>query len=237
MKKRIWELDAFRGLCVLGMVIVHLSFDVVYLYRLVDWVFPPWLEFLSHWGGVLFLMLSGICVTLGRHSLRRGLIVFSSGMVITAVTVAMYLFRFANKTIIIYFGALHCLGICMILWCIFRNFPSWLLTLIGVLLAAAGIYLGTVILVDFPWLVPLGFLYPEFSTADYFPLLPHFGFFLLGAVIGRKVYSKKVTLFPNVNDRNPLIRVLCFVGRHSLLIYLVHQPLLAAFTWLLSKVL
>ena len=125
----------------------------------------------------------------------------------------------------------------MILWCIFRNFPSWLLTLIGVLLAAAGIYLGTVILVDFPWLVPLGFLYPEFSTADYFPLLPHFGFFLLGAVIGRKVYSKKVTLFPNVNDRNPLIRVLCFVGRHSLLIYLVHQPLLAAFTWLLSKVL
>ena len=101
MKKRIWELDAFRGLCVLGMVIVHLSFDVVYLYRLVDWVFPPWLEFLSHWGGVLFLMLSGICVTLGRHSLRRGLIVFSSGMVITAVTVAMYLFRFANKTIII----------------------------------------------------------------------------------------------------------------------------------------
>ena len=35
--KRIWELDAFRGLCVLGMVIVHLVFDVVYLYRLVDW--------------------------------------------------------------------------------------------------------------------------------------------------------------------------------------------------------
>lgn len=233
MKKRIWELDAFRGVCILGMVIVHLLFDVVYLYRLVDWVFPPWLDFISRWGGVLFLLLSGICVTLGSRSFRRGLIVFGSGMVITAVTVAMYLLHLANKAIIIYFGVLQCLGVCMMLWSVFRHFPTWFLTFSGILFAAVGLYLGTVVLVDFPWLMPLGFLFPGFSTADYFPLLPHFGFFLLGAAIGRKVYPKKETLFPAVNDRNPLLRPLCFAGRHSLLIYLVHQPLLAGLAWLL----
>ena len=237
MKKRIWELDAFRGICVLGMVVVHLLFDMVYLYRLVDWRFPPALEFIVHWGGVLFLLISGICVTLGSHSVRRGLIVFGCGMVITAVTVAMYLLNLANRTIIIYFGALQCLGVCMILWGLFKHCPSWFLTLTGILFAAVGVYLGTVVLVDFPWLMPLGFLYPGFATADYFPLLPHFGFFLLGAVIGRNVYRQKVTLFPNVNTGNPIVRFICFTGRHSLVIYMVHQPLIAALTWLLAQIL
>ena len=237
MKKRIWELDAFRGICVLGMVVVHLLFDMVYLYRLVDWRFPPVLEFIAHWGGVLFLLISGICVTLGSHSVRRGLIVFGCGMVITAVTVAMYLLNFANRTIIIYFGALQCLGVCMILWGLFKHCPSWFLTVTGVLFAAVGVYLGTVVLVDFPWLMPLGFLYPGFATADYFPLLPHLGFFLLGAVIGRNVYRQKVTLFPNVNTGNTIVRFFCFTGRHSLLIYMVHQPLIAALAWLLAQIL
>ena len=237
MKKRIWELDAFRGICVLGMVVVHLLFDMVYLYRLVDWRFPPALEFIAHWGGVLFLLISGICVTLGSHSVRRGLIVFGCGMVITAVTVAMYLLNLANRTIIIYFGALQCLGVCMILWGLFKHCPSWFLSVTGVLFAAVGVYLGTVVLVDFPWLMPLGFLYPGFATADYFPLLPHLGFFLLGAVIGRKVYEQKVTLFPNANTGNAIVRFFCFTGRHSLVIYMVHQPLIAALTWLLAQIL
>ena len=237
MKKRIWELDAFRGICVLGMVVVHLLFDMVYLYRLVDWVFPPWLDFISRWGGVLFLLLSGVCVTLGSRSFRRGLIVFGCGMVITAVTVAMYLLHFANKAIIIYFGVLQCLGVCMMLWSIFRHFPTWFLTVTGILFAGVGVYLSTVVLVDFPWLMPLGFVYPGFSTADYFPLLPHFGFFLLGAVIGRKVYTKKDTLFPKINVRNPVVRTLCFAGRHSLVIYLVHQPVLTGLAFLLAKIM
>lgn len=237
MKKRIWELDAFRGICILGMVIVHLTYDVVFLYRLVDWQYPPALEFIAHWGGVLFLLLSGICVTLGSHSVRRGLIVLGSGMLVTGATVAMYLLNFANRSIIIYFGALQCLGFCMILWGIFKRCPSWLLIAAGVLFAGIGLYIHNQVLVDFPWLVPLGFVYYGFSSADYFPLLPHLGFFLLGAVMGRKLYAKKVTLFPQVNSDHPLVRFLCFTGRHSLIIYLVHQPLIAGCTWLLAQIL
>ena len=94
--KRIWELDAFRGICILGVVLVHFVYDLVELYGIIDWKYPPLFSLVKNWGGVLFLLISGICVTLGSHSVRRGLIVFGCGMVITAVTVAMYLLNFAN---------------------------------------------------------------------------------------------------------------------------------------------
>ena len=45
MKKRVWELDAFRGLCVLGMVIVHFVYDLVELYGIVDWKYAEWFSF------------------------------------------------------------------------------------------------------------------------------------------------------------------------------------------------
>ena len=77
-------------------------------------------------------------------------------------------------------------------------------------------------------LMPLGIYSESFYSADYFPLLPHFGFFLLGAVLGRTVYARKESLLPKINSRRLPIRFLCFCGRHSLLIYLLHQPILAA---------
>ena len=59
-KNRIWELDAFRGLCVIGMVIVHFVFDLVTLFGLVDWAYNSVFTFIMNWGGILFLLMSGI---------------------------------------------------------------------------------------------------------------------------------------------------------------------------------
>jgi uncharacterized membrane protein len=224
MKQRIWELDALRGLCILGMVLVHLSYDLTYLFHLFPE--PAIFVFLQRWGGILFLLISGICVTLGKRSVRRGLIVLGCGMVITAVTYGMYRFGF-NKGIMIYFGVLHCLGTCMILWWIFKRFPGWLLAVLGVAMVVAGFYLDTIYPADNLWLMPLGILPPTFSTSDYFPLLPNLGWFLLGAVMGRIVYRKKQTLLPMVNPKNPIVRFFSFLGRHSLWIYLIHQPLIS----------
>ena len=232
MKKRIWELDVFRGICILGVIAVHFIYDLTELYGIIDWQYPDWFSFIKDWGGVLFILLSGICATLGSRSVRRGLVVFFSGMIITAVTYGMYRFGFA-KSIIIYFGVLHCLGLCMMLWFFFKRLPTWLLAVLGIAMVAAGLYLRGVCLVDHPWLVPLGFTFPDFATSDYFPLLPNLGFFLLGAVLGRTVYRKKESLLPSVSDRNLIVRVFSFFGRQSLLIYLLHQPVLAAICMLL----
>jgi uncharacterized membrane protein len=116
MKYRVWELDAFRGICILGMVIVHLLYDLIDLYQLVSWDYPSIIRFLMAWGGILFVVLSGICATLGSKSVRRGLMVLGAGLLVSTVTVGLYHFGFAGKGIIIYFGVLHCLGLCMILW-------------------------------------------------------------------------------------------------------------------------
>lgn len=228
MKQRIWELDAFRGICILGMVAVHFIYDLVELYGIIQWEYPALFIFVKDWGGILFLLLSGICVTLGSRCVRRGLIVFGGGMLCTIVTAGMVYLDFADSSLTIWFGILHCLGVCMLLWPMFRKLSAPVLGALGVLFVGAGLYLLDSVLVDFPWLIPLGVLTPGFASSDYFPILPNLGYFLLGAVLGKTLYHKQMTLFPKVNSRSLIPAFLCACGRQSLWIYLLHQPVLSA---------
>lgn len=227
MKKRIWELDAFRGVCVLGMVAVHLVYDLTQLSGLVEWTYPRWFSLIKDWGGVLFLLISGVCVTLGSSHIRRGVVVFGCGMVCTAVTFAMAALGLSDPGIVIWFGVLHCLGACMLLWSALKKLPTKALVILGGLLALAGLALRGMVF-SFPWLIPLGFVPEGFASSDYFPLLPHLGFFLLGAALGRTAYRDKRTLLPQVPENNPILRFFRFCGRNSLIIYLLHQPVILA---------
>lgn len=233
MKNRIWELDALRDICVMAMVVIHFLYDAVRFFGLFSLDFSPAFQLLMDWGGVIFLLLSGLCATLGSRSIRRGIIVFGCGMVITAVTVGMYLLDFAPHIIIIYFGVLHCLGVCMIAWHVLKKLPTWALALLGCMFVALGLWFGH-LRVESPWLFWLGLINRDFESADFFPLLPHLGFFLLGAVLGRTLYRRKTTLFPGVNPQAPVVRLFTACGRHSLLIYLLHQPVIALVILLLS---
>ncbi len=220
-------MDAVRGLCILGMICVHLVYDLTGLYDLVKWELPDWFSVVQRWGGVLFLLISGICVTLGSRSVRRGAIVFACGMLCTAVTAGMYWLKLAEKGIIIYFGVLHCLGACMMLWPAVKKAPTWLVGLLGIVLTGLGLYFQTLPPVSHPALIPLGLMPEDFVTSDYFPLLPNFGFFLLGAVLGRTVSDRKESLLPRVHAGSPALRFLCACGKHSLWIYLLHQPVIS----------
>lgn len=233
MKKRIWELDVFRGICILGVIAVHCVYDMVELYALIKWDYPALFTFVQTWGGVLFLLLSGICATLGSRSVRRGLVVFGCGLLITAVTTGMYLLELYDRSIIIYFGVLHCLGICMLLWPLFRKFPWWALLLCGGVLTAFGFYLMQLPPVENHWMMIFGLPWHGFASSDYFPLLPNFGFFLLGAALGKTLYRRKESLLPKANTRNIFIRFWGFCGRQSLWLYLLHQPLLSGIFYLI----
>ena len=234
MKQRIWELDAFRGICILGVIIIHTVFDLTTLYGLVDWTLPAWFQWIQQWGGILFILLSGICATLGRHHLKRGAAVLLCGLLVTAVTAGMVLLGLADPSLIIYFGVLHCLGVCMLSWELFRRLPTAVLGPLGAVMAVAGLILLRNVFELPHFLVIFGFLYPGFSSSDYFPLLPYLGFFLVGAAMGRTLYAKRVSLLPAVDPGNPVIRFLTFCGRQSLWIYLLHQPLLAGLFYLLA---
>ncbi len=236
MKKRIWELDALRGLAVLIMIAIHLTYDLVVLFRVVELKNPALFNFSTDWGGVIFLVISGLCATLGSHPVKRGLQVFACGMLCTLVTWGMYALKFTDKSILIYFGVLHCLGVCMLLWPLFKKCPTWLLGVLGLMMAGVGLYLKASVRVSFPWLTPLGIPSYGFTSSDYFPLLPNLGYFLLGSFLGRTLYKNKTTLLPRVDPQLLPLRFLRWWGKHSLLIYLVHQPVLAALVFLVTEV-
>ncbi len=234
MKKRIWELDALRGLCILGMIAFHALYDMVELYALVDWDYPNIVLKIRDIGGLIFFLISGICVTLGSHCIRRGLLVFACGMVCTLTTYGMYALGFADKGIIIYFGVLHCLGCCMLLWPLFKKLPWWALAALGLALPLLGTWLGSHVRASHMWLMPLGITPMGFRTSDYYPLIFHLGFFLLGATLGKTLYKNKATRFPKVNAQALPVRFLCKCGSLSLWIYLAHQPVLALIFTLLT---
>ena len=224
MSKRIWELDALRGLALLGMMGIHFVYDLVDLFGVWNWQQPAWYLFFKNNYGAVFFLISGISVTLGSRPVKRGAQVFLCGFLCTGVTLGMYLLGFAGKGIIIYMGVLQCLGLCMMLWPLFRRCPDWALGALGLAMTIAGWYLRTQ---SFPfWLLtPLGFAPYGFTSSDYFPLLPNFGYFLLGAVVGKRAYAGRKSLFPR---ETPPLGLFRWLGRHSLMIYLLHQPVLAA---------
>jgi len=214
------------------MVLVHFMYDL----QAAGYAAAcPFLEHLGRWGGGAFLLLSGLCVTLGRRHLRRGLTVLLCGLICTAVTGTLAALGFLDSGSVIWFGVLHCLGCCMLLWRFFSRLPAWALGLVGSLLILLGLWADTV-RVNFPWLILLGLRTPGFASGDYFPLLFNLGLFLLGSCLGKLLYRDKTSLFPGVSPSAPPIRFFTFWGRHSLLVYLLHQPLLAA-GFMLAEVL
>lgn len=222
-KERIWELDAFRGLFILCVIVIHTVFDLQYFFN-ININTPKAYDFVQEYGGILFIIISGICVTLGTKFLKRGLIVFGAGMVITLVTYGMYKLNMADSGIIIYFGVLHLIGICMILYGLFKHFKTWMLIICSALFIILGIYFETLHSSSM-WFVVFGITPLSFATGDYFPLFPNLGWFTFGIFLGRTIYKNRKSLMPKVNSDFFIIRFFRFCGRHSLIIYLVHQPL------------
>ena len=200
------------------MVIVHLVYDLTELYPVLRWEYPPFFLILKGGGSIAFFLISGIAATLGRRHLRRGLLVLGCGLLVSAAM------DFAGA-MPIRFGVLHCLGSCMLLWEVFRRWSSRFLALAGMGLILLGLTFGSV-RVSANWLYPLGLIVPDFQSADYFPLLPYFGFFLLGACLGKRRYQDRRGFLPNADFSAPVPRFFCLCGRYSLLIYLIHQPVL-----------
>ena len=222
-KSRIWELDALRGVCILCVIVVHFLFDLSFFGGL-DLTLPAWYVFIQEYGGAIFVVLSGVCVTLGSKSVRRGLIVFACGMLITAVTYGMYRLGMSGADVVVKFGVLHLLGVCMLVYPAFKKLPPAALALLGLAIAITG-YAIRGIIVPQRWLFPLGLTYEGFTSSDYFPLFPQLGYFLIGAAIGKTAYREKKTLLPGSFQKTPVARFFCWCGRQSLFIYLLHQPI------------
>ena len=231
---RIWELDAFRGICILGVIIVHAIYDMTVIFK-ADFYVPQFYYFVKDYGSILFILLSGICVTLGSKSLKRGAVVFGCGMIITlvmAVLTHINPYSFGN----VYFGILHLLGFCMLVFPVFKKLPAWATALLAIVFVLLGFYFDSLHTKSLTPLVIFGVKGYGFFNVDYFPVFPNLGYFLLGSVAGRTLYKSKESLFPRFPAHNVVCRFFMLCGRHSLWIYLLHQPLVYGVLWLVFNI-
>lgn len=234
--KRLPLIDGLRGLLLLGMAGFHALWDLEFLFGAVDlssweWALHLWQQSVC-WA---FIFLSGFCWSLGRHGLRRGALVFLWGAAIMGAT-AWY-----DPDNAIYFGILTLLGSSMVLLVplhpVLRRAPpaagctAAFLLFLASRHAAAG-YLGwpamALVLPD-EWYrnhvtAFLGFPGEGFHSPDYFPLVPWFFLFLSGYFFYYLCANKGFLSCL----AHPAPRWLTLPGRHSLLFYLVHQPVLVA---------
>lgn len=231
---RFWQLDFVRGTAVLLMIYYHYLWDL-YFFGLseVDVTVGGWRIF-ARIVAATFLLLVGISIIFAgkrkpsarRDWLRRGASLLALAFGITVVT------RVFLGDAFILFGVLHLIGVTMLLAPLLWRVRRWA-PLIGIGLVAAGLWAQNYP-VDTYWLLPFG-LYPDgYPAVDYFPLLPWLGVIMVGIGVGRGLYffvQRRGTM-PKVAP--PVLGFVSMLGRHSLLIYVVHQPVLLAGFWILG---
>jgi uncharacterized membrane protein len=241
---RWWEIDAARGVAIVMMVVFHLMWDLWRFGVLPNvTLYAGFWKYFQRTTAITFLVLVGVSLTVSYRRARRQtadgasvfLRFFWRGLRILGLAAALSLVVWGAGLGYIHFGVLHLIGVSVIL-----AYPllgqRWLNLLLWAIFYIAGSYIQSV-RVDFPWLVWLGLQPLGYAPNDYFPLIPWFGVVLLGVFAGNTFYRDNSRLFqlPDLSHAL-LVRFLQFLGRHSLLIYLIHQPLLLAALWIVGMI-
>ena len=180
-----------------------------------------------------------MCCTLSRNNVKRGFKLLGAALLLTLVT--FLITKFAGIECLIIFNVLAVLTCGVFLYALISyierkthanaNAVNVIMGLIGLYIVICGCNISEMdYSTDNLLFLPIGF---EISgspwMADYMPLFPWLGVFLIGCVIGRICYKDKKTLFPGRGKVMAAIaRPVEFIGRHSLIIYLAHQPLVYA---------
>ncbi|MEG1661868.1 MAG: heparan-alpha-glucosaminide N-acetyltransferase domain-containing protein [Clostridiales bacterium] len=253
---RIWELDALRGLCVLLMFIDHTLYDLGFIFgdiwrqagisgTLIDLclfardAFWPSLFRKIIRVGVLasFIGLCGLSCSFSRSNLWRGLKLLVIALLLSLVTWIMDRCLGQRDVFTIRCGVLHMLAISILLYNLVQPFSRNIVLVMGLLLAALGLYFhGNPLPASGLVAGVLGISSTGFYSADYFPLLPWSGYFLVGAACGVSLYHTRVSYFPR-HGQNKAWRPLLFLGRNALLFYLLHQPIVYGTLWLFTKII
>lgn len=228
-RPRLAGIDAARGAAVVAMVLYHLCWDLDHFgwLRLDLFTAPAWLAARA---AILssFLFLAGVSLVLtaragfdARRFRRRWLVLAVAAAAITMVSLAVF------PASPILFGVLHHLAVGSLLGLGFLRLPAAATLVAGaVVLALPG--WAALPLFDPPWLSWIGMAAHDPDANDYVPLVPWFGVMLVGIALG-KLWDAKGWARPQGGGWSaaPLV----WLGRHSLAVYLIHQPVLFAALW------
>ncbi|MCL6638428.1 MAG: DUF1624 domain-containing protein [Firmicutes bacterium] len=206
------------------MIVFHLLYDLAEFYSVpVNYDQGP-VYYTGKTAATLFFMIAGASSSFSKNNLRRGAKILALGALVSVVTFVV--FPGSN----IFFGTLQLLGASIMLYPLFKNWRAPALAVLGTVIIITGRLFERVTLPN-NWFAPFGLLGETFSSADYYPLFPWFGVFICGAALGKMLYKNKTSLFSARFMKNPLV----VLGRHSLTVYLIHQPLLLALLFLFLR--
>lgn len=240
---RINIIDEVRGALIILVVVYHILYDSAVIFKVKElWAAYRTAHILQPFLPFMFILISGIAFKLSRDNIKRGLFL---GVVALAVTAATWLIV---PQYIVIFGILHFLALMHILCGIVQRFvkeipaKAWIVicALCAVLFVLTyNIQLGyigieglfTAPLPDALYqsnaLMVFGFHTIDFVSADYNPILPWIFLFVIGIFIGKYIQKLPESL------KKPHIRPLAFIGRHTLIIYIAHQPIIYGVLWLI----
>jgi uncharacterized membrane protein len=224
------ELDAARGVAVFMMIFFHLFVDLSFLGIQAPDPFSGPLQLFGLITASFFILIAGISAHIKAERtyhtnrwyisfLKRGVELILIGFGITLVT-----YWFLNGQGYVIFGILHLIGFCLLVTPALHYLGKYkILIVFGILLISSAFTLphGPI------WMVPIGIHPPDFTSVDYVPVIPWLGVFIIGMLTGQFLYPEGVrrcnfSKILNFRLWYPVI----ITGRHSLVIYLLHQPVM-----------
>lgn len=228
--QRIHHIDTLRGLAIAMMIAYHFCFDLDY-FSVID-------ADLNHdpfWLGArtlivtLFLAVMGVSLQLAhRQGIRwqavshRLALLAGCAALVTLATWSLFPRSY------VFFGILHFIALASLLGLPFLNRP-WLAIACGTALLGVGIFWSHPFFNGAPWQW-IGLMTYKPITEDYVPLIPWFGVVLLGMAAGMTLRNAPAKKLP-IGWRGAL----AWAGRHSLPIYLLHQPVLLGMLYLVTS--
>lgn len=235
LKERYWEIDAVRGISLLGMIVFHTIF-LLGVFHILDIGIWEWICNYIDIGTAIFVVISGMALIL-RHArmadkprkeyhlaiVKRGIEIILIG-VIVAVVCSVLIYIFIKDGRYMYFNFLQMMGWCMLLSIPFLRFGKWNFVT-SIFFIILGMFLET--LSGPAFLMPLGILPDGFYPRDYFPVVRWLGVMLFGVALGSVFYPNgfRRFKFPNPHLAG---KTLALIGKYPLQIYLVHLPLIGA---------
>ncbi len=236
MRGRLIEVDALRGVAIILMVAYHIIFDINYFGVIPVDLYSLPLVLFQRVTGSLFLLIVGVSLTLSESRNAEGYAhhvwkAAKLGAVALAITAATWVFPHEG---FITFGIIHLIALSTLIAPFFFRFGRGNAVL-GLLVVALGLMMVGV-QTDSHYLFWLGLTYPGYTALDYYPLLPWFGVILVGMSAGYALFPAGKPRFSAPWKDSKAMQSLALMGRHSLTIYVAHQPVIVGGIFLLRAI-
>ncbi len=232
MHERIQTIDIIRGVDIVLMILFNYSVTLSY-FRLINTPsdFLYWFVFPRAIASVfIFISVVAAYASLenNKENFSKRYFIRGVKLLLFAIFITLFTHIFVPEGTV-YFGILHFFAISSFFVPFFIKYNK-LNLVAGLLITIAGSFLQLTQF-DFSYLFWLGFMPKNFYTFDYFPLIPWLGVLMLGVHSGRYIVERTV----NLKFESRFAAAFMFLGKNSLIIYLIHQPLLVFFLILLDS--